>query len=340
MASVRSVYEHPPDSGIWWVNYYVDGKRHREKVGRKKAAIDLYQKRKTDAREGKKLPNLRNSKALLFDELIDDALEVTAEHRHPRDYTSKAAFAREALGQRPAAEITPQEIDRWLTARKKSPATSNRYRDFLSICFREGMRNGKVNANPARLVRKRKEPAGRLRFLSRSEYAKLAEVVQRDQPDQFPALVVSVYTGMRWSEQFGITWSQVDLALKKIHLTRTKNGSDRTVPLNSVAVAALEQQKRGKKVRPTDRVFPLPGPFADHRWWFNPALKESKIDNYSWHGNRHTFCSWSAMAGISIKEIQVLAGHKSIAMSARYSHLSPEHPMSATERLVSRTAIK
>ena len=30
---VRGVFEHPPDSGIWWVNYYVDGKRHREKVG-------------------------------------------------------------------------------------------------------------------------------------------------------------------------------------------------------------------------------------------------------------------------------------------------------------------
>jgi integrase len=37
----------------------------------------------------------------------------------------------------------------------------------------------------------------------------------------------------------------------------------------------------------------------------------------------HTFCSWLSMAGVSIKEIQELAGHKTIAMSARYSHLSP-----------------
>ena len=41
-----------------------------------------------------------------------------------------------------------------------------------------------------------------------------------------------------------------------------------------------------------------------------------------------------ALAGVSIKEIQVLAGHKSITMSARYAHLSPEASASASERLV------
>jgi site-specific recombinase XerD len=40
------------------------------------------------------------------------------------------------------------------------------------------------------------------------------------------------------------------------------------------------------------------------------------------------------MAGVSIKEIQVLAGHKTIGMSARYSHLSPEVTASASERIV------
>ena len=30
---IKGVYEHPVDSGIWWINYYVEGRRHREKVG-------------------------------------------------------------------------------------------------------------------------------------------------------------------------------------------------------------------------------------------------------------------------------------------------------------------
>jgi site-specific recombinase XerD len=39
------------------------------------------------------------------------------------------------------------------------------------------------------------------------------------------------------------------------------------------------------------------------------------------------------MAGASIKEIQEAAGHKTITMSARYSHLSPEHQLSVVERI-------
>jgi site-specific recombinase XerD len=66
---------------------------------------------------------------------------------------------------------------------------------------------------------------------------------------------------------------------------------------------------------------------------FEPCLQETKITNYVWHSNRHTFCSWLAMAGASIKEIQELAGHKTITMSARYSHLSPEHRLSVIDRI-------
>ncbi len=33
--AARGVYEHPAGSGVWWIHYYADGKRHREKAGRK-----------------------------------------------------------------------------------------------------------------------------------------------------------------------------------------------------------------------------------------------------------------------------------------------------------------
>jgi hypothetical protein len=28
----RGLFERPPGSGVWWINYYVKGKQHREKV--------------------------------------------------------------------------------------------------------------------------------------------------------------------------------------------------------------------------------------------------------------------------------------------------------------------
>jgi hypothetical protein len=51
---------------VWWVNYFEDGKRHREKVGRKSDAVTLYQKRKSDARAGIKLPDTLRVKKAVF----------------------------------------------------------------------------------------------------------------------------------------------------------------------------------------------------------------------------------------------------------------------------------
>jgi integrase len=108
----------------------------------------------------------------------------------------------------------------------------------------------------------------------------------------------------------------------------------RTIHLNNDAIAAIESLKhQGQK--PGDPVFPREGEKEgfDNRSWFLPCLQEAGIEAYVWQGDRHTFCSWLAMAGASIKEIQEAAGHKTITMAARYSHLSPEHRQSVVERI-------
>ncbi len=334
-SKARGLFERPAGSGCWWINYYVDGKQHREKVGRRGDALALYQKRKADARRKLKLPELVPGRVVTFGHLSEMAVKHAETHLKTLEhYKTKDSILREPFGERPAAEITPQEINDWLTKHCKTPATANRYRAFLSLAYRLGMENGKVESNPARLVRLRTENNARLRFLSRDEYAKLLGIVRRDHPEQVPAFVVSVYTGMRWGEQFSLEWGQLDFKRKVIRLTETKNGSARNVPLNSIAFDALTQQREAVLHDAGDPVFPRPGPRSDCRWWFIPALIEAKITDYTWHNNRHTFCSWLAMAGVSTKEIQVLAGHKTITMAARYAHLSPEVAASASERLV------
>jgi len=332
---VRGVFERPVGSGVWWVNYYAKGERHREKAGRKSDAIALYQKRKADARRGIKLPELVPGKVVTFGDLSTMAVRHAETHlKTIHDYKAKDLALRPPFGNRPAAAVTPQEIDQFLTRHCKKPATANRYRAFISLCYRLGMENGKVQSNPARLVRMRTENNARLRFLSRDEYKTVLGLIQRDNADQAPAFVISICAGMRWGEQFSLTWEQVDLKRKVIRLTATKNGSARNVPLNTVALDALQQQRLAVPHEAGDMVFPRPGPRSDTRWWLVPALLEAKIRDYTWHNNRHTFCSWLAMAGVSTKEIQVLAGHKTITMAARYAHLSPEATASASERLV------
>jgi integrase len=165
-------------------------------------------------------------------------------------------------------------------------------------------------------------------------------VIARRFPEHLAEFIVSVHTGMRLSEQYSSTWSQVHFDRRTIELTKTKNGSARTVHLNSDAVAAIQSVKHPLH-KPSDPVFPREGVKGrfDTRSWFQPCLEEAEITGYVWHANRHTFCSWLAMAGASIKEIQEAAGHKTITMSARYSHLSPAHKLSVVERIAG-TALK
>jgi integrase len=334
LEKVKGVFEHPKGSGVWWVLYYKDGVRHRESIGRRGDAIEAYRDRKAAIKRGLKLPDLRNGKVTLS-ELVGDALEFVKTHNGRfRDYESKAKIVREAMGTRTASSITPQEIDQWLSKHTKTPATFNRYRAFLSLVYKQGMINRKQDLNPARLVRQRKEPPERTRYLVEEEYTRLSKVIQNLYPEHLAEFVVSVHSGMRLTEQYTVTWSQVDLERKTIKLSKTKNGSARVVHLNADAVEAVESL-RHKGQKRTDRVFP--NPIADYVTddWFHPCLEAAKITDYVWHSNRHTFCSWLSMHGASIKEIQVAAGHKTIQMAAKYSHLSPTHNQGVVDRISS-----
>jgi site-specific recombinase XerD len=74
-------------------------------------------------------------------------------------------------------------------------------------------------------------------------------------------------------------------------------------------------------------------PLSDPRHWFEAAVRMAKIRGFSWHCLRHTFASRLVIAGVDLRTIQELLGHKSIAMTVRYSHVSPAHTLAAVERL-------
>jgi site-specific recombinase XerD len=70
------------------------------------------------------------------------------------------------------------------------------------------------------------------------------------------------------------------------------------------------------------------------RGWFPTALEEAGIEGYTWHCNRHTFASRLVMAGVDLRTVAELLGHRTLQMVMRYSHLAPEHQASAVDRLV------
>ena len=57
------------------------------------------------------------------------------------------------------------------------------------------------------------------------------------------------------------------------------------------------------------------------------------MTGFSWHCLRHTFASRLVIAGVDLRTVQELLGHKVIAMTVQYAHLAPEHTLAAVERL-------
>jgi site-specific recombinase XerD len=335
----RGVYEKAPGSGIWWVRYAdAMGRIRREKAGTKSSALTLYRKRKTESLQRKKLPENLRSPMVSFAELAREALAYSKAHK--RSYDDDVIRMERLLCRfrdRVADSITPQELEQHLsqTAEESdwAPATVNRYRALFSLVFRLGIESGKVKENPARLVKHRQENNVRVRWLSAEEEVRLRAAVSATSPEHMPELDLALNTGLRLGELYGLDWENVNLARRVLTIPRPKNGEMRHIPLNGPAVAALgELQKRSDGIGPVIRNAEG-GALGSPRYWFEPAVRNAKIRSFSWHCLRHTFASRLVMAGVDLRTVQELMGHKSIQMTVRYSHLTPKHTLAAVERL-------
>src|SRR5262249_20254888 len=77
-------------------------------------------------------------------------------------------------------------------------------------------------------------------------------------------------------------------------------------------------------------------PRGHGRRWFEHAVREAEIVDFHWHDLRHTFASRLMMAGVDLRTVQELIGHKTITMTVRYSHLTPAHLQEAVDRLAEK----
>ncbi len=337
-AKVRGVYEREP--GVWYIRY-VDsqGRYRREKAGTKGAAIDLYRKRKTEALMGKKLPEKLRRATVTFADIAHDALAYSKAHK--LTYGDDVARMERILNwfrDCSADSVTPQEIERRfeesIEQEEWAPSTVNHYRSLLSLTYRLAIRNGKASSNPARSTRHRREDNSRVRYLTPEEDLKLRNVIAEEWAEHMPELDLALHTGMRLGEMYGLTWDNVNLAGRILTIPRSKNGERRHVRLNSVAVAALVAfAGRGSGTGPVIRNAqgePLCGP----RYWFEKAILKAGIEGFHWHDLRHTFASRLTMAGVGLRAVQDALGHKSVAMTVRYSHLAPDFLQDVVDKLV------
>lgn len=337
----RGLFERPKGSGVWWIRYHDhSGKERREKVGKKTAARQLYQKRKEEARLGVKLPeNLSRPDAgrLTLAELIDRyRQEVRTNKKSWREDERHAGYWVEAFGDRFIDELTPGDVEGWKAQRLKqvAPATVNRSLAFLKTTFSRAIRDGLCEKNPlaGRRVKMLRENNHRDRILSREEEALIEPHLARQ---DWLAVVVDLQTGLRQAEQLGLRRTDVDLTRAHIRLKDSKGGGAVTIRLNPVALEAFRELltlHQSRWVFPDSTgESPLTGSALFHR--FTRACHRAGVEGVIWHTLRHTFISRLVMLGVPLRVVQEAARHKSLNMTLRYSHLQPGTVQGALDTL-------
>ena len=188
----RGIFEKEPDSGVWWIRYYADGREHREKVGRRGDALKLYKVRKADALRGVKLPENMKNRGLRFKIIAQEAIDwyINHDQKDVRSFRIRMQIILKDFQDRIADEIKPSEIDTWLGAHDWAPATKNRYKSVFSKAFKIALADGKVSSNPARLVQQRPENNARLRFLSDDEEKAIRAVILKRCPRHMEELTL------------------------------------------------------------------------------------------------------------------------------------------------------
>jgi integrase len=234
------------------------------------------------------------------------------------------------------------------TGKRRGPTTVNRYLNTLSavFSFAESEEIGWIDHNPVRKVRRKPEPEGRTRFLSRpvdepeSELDRLLDACRKSRnPDLYDLVQLAILTGMREGEIVGLRRRYVHLTEAGITLPPeiTKRKQSRFVPLvgQALAIVARRVETRGDYLFAGTgrRNAPATVPAFPRRAW-ETALRQAGIKDFRFHDLRHTHGSYLAMTGATTRELMDALGHKTPAMAARYSHLANAHKRGVAERLL------
>lgn len=175
--------------------------------------------------------------------------------------------------------------------------------------------------NPVEKIRKPADGKARDRRLSKDDWKKLETECRASRNVYlWPAVELSVETGMRQGELLGLKWEDVDKKRKLVMLHDTKNGDARAVPLSPRALAIL-------KTLPRDihgSVIPVQRMTLFHV--FKAAAVRAEIKDFTWHDLRHEALSRLAERGdFSVLELAAVSGHKTLQMLKRYTHLQAEN---------------
>ena len=206
----------------------------------------------------------------------------------------------------------------------KSDATINRVVSAVSTVLNHCAFDELIDTPPR--FRRRKESEGRIQFFTKQEVEQLYETAIKvfHRVDIADLTLIAAYTGARQGELLKLKHRDVDFSINTIHIgglpdVKTKAANYRGVPIHERVHHILDQ--RCQSLANMDYVFG--GDWSDKDQLLRAFKKLVKFINkdeaYVFHCLRHSFGTWCAEAGVPVRTIMDLMGHKRIETTLRYA---------------------
>ena len=132
-----------------------------------------------------------------------------------------------------------------------------------------------------------------------------------------PVVLFAIETGMRRGEILSLTWENVHLGKRYVHLPDTENGDSRDVPLSPQALELLRDLLRN--IRFDQVVFCLHFKVLKSSW--RRACSRAGIIDLRFHDLRHEATSRFFDKGLNVMQVAAITGNKDPRMLQRYTHL-------------------
>jgi integrase len=333
---------------------YVVTFRDRDGRPRKRSAATLAEARNlkasliTDVRRGDYRPQSRIRFADYANEWTATYQGRTSRGIRPetlRDYTADLdRHVIPILGRLQLAEIEPRDLKKLaaeLARKGLAPASVRCVLGPVRALFATAHEDGLIRHNPAaglRLISPTlKHTQTKRRALSEPELQRFLNALPHAWRLFFELLA---HTGLRISEAIALTWADIDLDQRRLHVRRRRYRGRLDTPKSDFGLRAIPlapqlahslSTRRGNS--PTESIcFPSEtGGYLDpsniRYRVLKPSAKTVGLDwvGFGFHTFRHTCASTLFRHGLNVKQVQVWLGHHSPAFTlAVYIHLLPD----------------
>lgn len=249
-------------------------------------------------------------------------------------------------------------------SRKVSAGTANTNLRIVRSCLNAAQQQGLLGSNPASRVKFLKERGQSQRREMTLEEIRRVLKVCGDTP--WRGLVLTgLYTGQRLGDCARLTWQQVDLLNKTVSFVTRKTGkrlsmrladpladylSDlpgvddpcafvfpRFAEMGENVTASLSKAFAEEILIPAGLMLPRP---KHHASAGKGRKAKRRVNEVTFHSLRHSLVTMLKATGASNALAQMIVGHDSAAVSARYTHLSADDTADCISKLPDVTAEK